>query len=313
MMKRPKITIVGAGNVGATAAHLCALKHLGDVVLVDVKDGIPQGKALDLFESSPVDGFDSKLIGTTSYDDAKGSDVVVITAGIPRKPGMSRDDLIGINAGIVSDVAAKVAANSPNAVLIVVSNPLDAMVYVAHQKSKFPTQRIIGMAGVLDTARYKSFIAMELGVSVKDIAAFVLGGHGDDMVPLPRYTTVGGIPLPNLLPADKIEAIVDRTRKGGGEITQLLGTSAYYAPGSAVAEMVEAIVRDRKRILPAAAYCQKEYGVGGYFVGVPALIGGAGVERIFEIDLNENEKRALAESVSHVKELVAAAETALKK
>lgn len=313
MMKRPKITIVGAGNVGATAAHLCALKQIGDVVLVDVKDGVPQGKGLDLFESSPIDGFDNALIGTTSYDDAKDSDVVVITAGIPRKPGMSRDDLIGINAGIVSDVATKVAANSPNAVLIVVSNPLDAMVYVAHQKSKFPAQRIMGMAGVLDTARYKAFIAMELGVSVKDIAAFVLGGHGDDMVPLPRYTTVGGIPLPTLLSADKIQAIVDRTRNGGAEITKLLGTSAYYAPGSAVAEMVEAIVRDRKRILPAAAYCNKEYGVGGYFVGVPALIGGAGIERIFEIDLNDEEKKMMAESVSHVKELVAAAETALKK
>jgi malate dehydrogenase len=313
MLKRPKITIVGAGNVGATAAHLCALKQLGDVVLVDVKDGVPQGKALDLFESSPIDTFDSKLVGTTNYDDAKDSDVVVITAGIPRKPGMSRDDLIGTNAGIVGDVATKVAANSPNAALIVVSNPLDAMVFVAHQRSKFPTQRIMGMAGVLDTARYKAFIAMELGVSVKDIAAFVLGGHGDDMVPLPRYTTVGGIPLPKLLSSDKIEAIVKRTRGGGGEITQLLGTSAYYAPGSAVAEMVEAIVRDRKRILPTAAFCQKEYGVGGYFVGVPALIGAGGVERIFEIDLNEEEKRALAESVSHVKELVAAAETALKK
>jgi malate dehydrogenase len=313
MLKRPKITIVGAGNVGATAAHLCGLKQLGDIVLVDVKDGIPQGKALDLAESSPVDGFDSRLIGSTSYDDAKDSDVVVITAGIPRKPGMSRDDLIGTNAGIVGDVAAKVAANSPNAILIVVSNPLDAMVYVAQKRSGFPTQRIMGMAGVLDTARYKAFIAMELGVSVKDIAAFVLGGHGDDMVPLPRYTTVGGIPLPKLLSSAKIEAIVDRTRKGGGEITQLLGTSAYYAPGAAVADMVEAIVRDRKRILPAAAFCNKEYGIGGFFVGVPALIGAAGVERIFEIDMNDEEKRALADSVSHVKELVAAAEAALKK
>jgi malate dehydrogenase len=313
MMKRPKITIVGAGNVGATAAHLCALKQLGDVVLVDVKDGVPQGKGLDLFESSPIDGFDSKLVGTTSYDDTVDSDVVVITAGIPRKPGMSRDDLIGTNAGIVGEVTKNVVGKSPKAVLIIVSNPLDAMVYVAHKRSGFPTARIMGMAGVLDTARYKAFIAMELGVSVKDIAAFVLGGHGDDMVPLPRYTTVGGIPLPALLSADKINAIVDRTRKGGGEITQLLGTSAYYAPGSAVAEMVEAVVRDRKRILPTAAYCDAEYGVGGYYVGVPALIGGSGVEKIFEIDLNAQEKAALAESVSHVKELVAAAETALKK
>jgi malate dehydrogenase len=312
MLKRPKITIVGAGNVGATAAHLCGLKQLGDIVLVDVKDGIPQGKALDLAESAPVDCFDTRLVGSTSYDDAKDSDVVVITAGIPRKPGMSRDDLIGTNAGIVGDVAAKVAANSPNAVLIVVSNPLDAMVYVAHKRSGFPTQRIMGMAGVLDTARYKAFIGMELGVSVKDIAAFVLGGHGDDMVPLPRYTTIGGIPLPSLMAKAKIDAIVTRTRKGGGEITELLGTSAYYAPGSAVAEMVEAVVRDRKRILPTAAFCNKEYGVGGYFVGVPALIGAAGVEKIFEVDLNADEKAAFAESVSHVKELVAAAETALK-
>jgi len=304
MLKRPKITIVGAGNVGATAAHICGLKQLGDVVLVDVKDGVPQGKALDLMESSPVDGFDSRLVGSTSYDDAKGSDVVVITAGIPRKPGMSRDDLIGTNAGIVGDVATKVAANSPNAVLVVVSNPLDAMVYVAQKRSGFPNQRIMGMAGVLDTARYKAFIAMELGVSVKDIAAFVLGGHGDDMVPLPRYTTIGGIPLPKLLSTAKIEAIVDRTRKGGGEITQLLGTSAYYAPGSAVADMVEAIVRDRKRILPTAAYCDKEYGVGGYFVGVPCILGTNGVEKVIEIELDPEEQKMFQTSVDHVKELV---------
>ncbi|HVJ83046.1 MAG TPA: malate dehydrogenase [Planctomycetia bacterium] len=305
-MRRPKITIVGAGNVGATAAHLCALKHLGDVVLVDVKDGIPQGKALDLHESSPVDGFDCDLVGSTDYAATKGSDVVVITAGIPRKPGMSRDDLIATNTGIVGAVTEQVVKYSPDSVLIVVSNPLDAMVYVAHKKSGFPTQRVMGMAGVLDAARYRSFIARELGVSVKDVQAFILGGHGDDMVPLPRYTMVGGIPLPSLMSAEKIAAIVERTRKGGGEITNLLGTSAYYAPGSAVAEMVEAIVRDRKRILPIAAYCNKEYGVGGYFVGVPALLGAGGVEKVFEIDLTAEEKKALAESVSHVKELVAA-------
>jgi malate dehydrogenase len=305
-MRRAKITIVGAGNVGATAAHLCAYKQLGDVVLVDVKDGVPQGKALDLHESSPVDGFDAKLLGTTNYDDTKGSDVVVVTAGIPRKPGMSRDDLIGTNAGIVGEVTKKIAAASPNAVLIVVSNPLDAMVYVAHQASGFPAARVMGMAGVLDTARYRSFIAAELGVSVKDIQAFVLGGHGDDMVPLPRYTSVGGIPLPALMSAEKIDAIVKRTRNGGAEIVNLLGTSAYYAPGAAVAEMVEAIVRDRKRILPVAAYCEKEFGVGGCFVGVPALLGAAGVEKVFEPELNAAEKAAFAESVQHVRDLVAA-------
>jgi malate dehydrogenase len=313
-MRRPKITIVGAGNVGATAAHLCALKHLGDVILVEPEARKPfaEGKALDLHESAPVDGFDSHLVGTCDYADTANSDVVVITAGIPRKPGMSRDDLIGTNAGIVGEVAEKAAKASPNAVLVVVSNPLDAMVYVAHKKSGFPAQRVLGMAGVLDTARYRSFIAMELKVSVKDVTAFVLGGHGDDMVPLPRYTMVGGIPLPALMSPEKIAAIVDRTRKGGGEITQLLGTSAYYAPGSAVAEMVEAIVRDRKRILPVAAYCGKEYGVGGYFVGVPALLGAGGVEKVFVIDLNADEQQALAESVSHVKELVAAAEKFVK-
>jgi malate dehydrogenase len=304
-MKRPKVTIVGAGNVGASAAHLCAFKQLGDVVLVDIVEGVPQGKALDLFESSPVDGFDSRLVGTQSYEQTKGSDVVVITAGIPRKPGMSRDDLIATNAKIVGEVTDRVVENSPDAVLIVVSNPLDAMVYLAHKKSGFPKNRVMGMAGVLDTARFRAFIAEELDVSVCDVNAFVLGGHGDQMVPLPRYTTVGGIPLPALLGAERIEALVQRTRDGGAEITKLLGTSAYYAPAAAIAEMVDAVVHDRKRILPAAAFCDKEYGVGGYFVGVPAKIGGAGVEQIFEIDFTDAEKKAFQASVEHVKTLVA--------
>jgi malate dehydrogenase len=305
-MRRPKITVIGAGNVGATTAHICAGKQLGDVVLVDIVQGVPQGKALDMFESSPVDRFDSRLIGTQDYADTKDSDVVVITAGIPRKPGMSRDDLIATNAKIVGQVTEQAVKYSPNSILIVVSNPLDAMVYLAYKKSGFPKERVMGMAGVLDTARYRSFIAEALNVSVLDVTAFVLGGHGDQMVPLPRYTSIGGIPLPTLMPADKIEAIVQRTRDGGAEITKLLGTSAYYAPGASIAEMVEAIVRDRKRVLPAAAYCDKEYGVGGYFVGVPVKIGGNGIEQIFEIEFNAEEKAAFAKSVEHVKSLVGA-------
>lgn len=305
-MKRPKITVIGAGNVGATTAHICASKQLGDIVLVDIVQGVPQGKALDMFESSPVDRFDSRLIGTQDYADTKDSDVVVITAGIPRKPGMSRDDLIATNAKIVGQVTEQTVKYSPNAILIVVSNPLDAMVYLAYKQSGFPRERVMGMAGVLDTARYRSFIAEALDVSVLDVSAFVLGGHGDQMVPLPRYTSVGGIPLTSLMSADKIEAIVQRTRDGGAEITKLLGTSAYYAPGASIAEMVEAIVRDRKRILPAAAYCDKEYGVGGFFVGVPVKIGGKGVEEIFEIEFTTEEKTAFQNSVEHVKSLVAA-------
>lgn len=305
-MKRPKITIVGAGNVGATAAHICALRQLGDVVLVDIREGFPQGKALDIFESSPVDRFDSNLIGTQSYADTKDSDVVVITAGIPRKPGMSRDDLIATNAQIVGDVTEQVVKHSPNAFLIVVSNPLDAMVYLAYTKSGLSRERVMGMAGVLDTARFKSFIAEELKVSVLDVHTFVLGGHGDQMVPLPRYTSVGGIPLTSLMSAERIEQLVDRTRNGGAEITKLLGTSAYYAPGASIADMVEAIVRDRKRVLPAAAYCDKEYGVGGYFVGVPIKLGGKGVEEIYEIELTAEERAAFDNSVAHVKSLVEA-------
>jgi malate dehydrogenase len=304
MLKRPKITVVGAGNVGATCAHLCAFKQLGDVVLVDIKPGMPQGKALDLFESSPIDRFDSRITGTQDYADTAGSDVVVITAGVPRKPGMSRDDLVAINANIVGGVTENIVKHSPNAILVLVSNPLDAMVYLAWKKSGLPHQKVIGMAGVLDSARFRSFIAEALDVSVADVNAFVLGGHGDTMVPLPRYTTVGGIPLPTLLPADRIEALVQRTRDGGAEIVKLLETSAWYAPGAAAVEMVEAIVRDRKRILPCAAYCDKQYGVGGYFVGVPVKLGAAGVEHIFEVEMNADEKAAMDKSTEHVKALV---------
>lgn len=304
-MKRPKITVVGAGNVGATTAHICASKQLGDVVLVDIAQGVPQGKALDIFESSPVDRFDSRLVGAQDYAETKDSDVVVITAGIPRKPGMSRDDLIATNAKIVGDVTDQVLKHSPSAILIVVSNPLDAMVYLAYKRSRLPKQRVIGMAGVLDTARFRSFIAEELGVSVVDVTAFVLGGHGDQMVPLTRYTFVGGIPVESLIKPERLAQIVQRTRDGGAEITKLLGTSAYYAPAASIAEMVDAIVRDRKRVLPAAAYCEAEYGVGGFFVGVPVKLGGGGVEHIYEIEFTPSEKTEFQKSVDHVKSLVA--------
>ncbi len=305
-MRRAKITVIGAGNVGATCAHWAASKELGDVVLVDIVEGMPQGKALDLAEAAPVEGFDCRLIGTNSYDETADSDVIIITSGLARKPGMSRDDLLAKNTEIVASVTEQAARRSPNAVLIVVSNPLDAMVYVAWQKSGFPTNRVVGQAGVLDTARYRAFIAMELGCSVEDITALLLGGHGDDMVPLPRYTSVAGIPLPDLLPKDKIDAIVDRTRKGGGEIVSLLKTgSAYYAPSAASVQMAESIIRDKRRILPCAAYCDKEYGVGGYFVGVPCVLGRNGVEEVIELPLNAEERAMFDTSASHVKELVA--------
>ncbi len=307
-MKRAKISIVGSGNVGATAAHWAASKELGDIVLVDIPqvDGMPQGKALDLFQASPVEGFDSKIIGTTSYEPTANSDVVIVTAGVARKPGMSRDDLININTGIVRSVAENVAKHSPNAVMIVVSNPLDAMVYVAWKASGFPTKHVIGQAGVLDAARYRSFLAMEIGCSVEDVHALLLGGHGDDMVPLPRYTFAGGIPITQLVKPDRLEEIIKRTRNGGAEIVGLLKTgSAYYAPAAATVQMAESIIRDKKRILPCAAYCEKEYGVGGFFVGVPCILGTDGVEKIIEIDLDPTEKKMFQSSVDHVKELVA--------
>jgi malate dehydrogenase len=305
-LKRNKITVVGAGFVGATAAHWAAAKELGDVALVDIIEGMPQGKGLDLMEASPVEGFDAEVLGSNDYADTANSDVVIITAGIPRKPGMSRDDLLNTNTNIVKSVTEQIAKYSPEAFLIIVSNPLDAMVYVAHKVSGFPTNRVMGMAGVLDSARFRTFIALELGVSVKDIQAFVLGGHGDTMVPLPRYTTVSGIPIPDLMSQERIDALVERTRKGGGEIVSLLKTgSAFYAPSAAAVQMAESILKDQKRILPCAAYCDKEYGVGGYFVGVPVMLGAEGVERVIEIKLTAEEKTAFNSSVAAVKELVA--------
>lgn len=306
-MRRAKISIIGAGNVGATAAHWAASKELGDIVLVDVPqvDGMPQGKALDLYEASPIEGFDSRIIGATTYEPTKDSDVVIVTAGVARKPGMSRDDLININTGIVKSVAENVARHSPNAVMIVVSNPLDAMVYVAWKASGFPTQRIVGQAGVLDTARYRSFLAAEIGCSVEDVQALLLGGHGDDMVPLKRYTFAGGIPITQLVKPDRLEQIIQRARDGGAEIVKLLKTgSAYYAPAAATVQMAEAIIRDKKRILPCAAYCDREYGIGGYFVGVPCVLGTGGVEKVLEIELDDAERKMFQASVDHVKELV---------
>ena len=304
-MKRPKISVIGGGNVGATCAHWAAVKELGDVVLLDILEGVPQGKALDLAQAMPVAGWDVGLTGTNNYDDTADSDVVIITAGLARKPGMSRDDLLAKNTEIVGGVTREVARRSPQARLIVVSNPLDAMVYVAWKASGFATQRVMGMAGVLDAARFRCFIAAELGVSVEDVTALVLGGHGDSMVPLVRYCSVGGIPLSQLMPAEKIEALVTRTRNGGAEIVGLLKTgSAYYAPSVAAVEMAEAIIRDKKRIMPCAAYCDRQYGIGGYFVGVPVKLGAAGVEQVIEIELDAAERQALATSVDHVRDLI---------
>ena len=306
-MRRAKISIIGAGNVGATCAHWAVCKALGDIVLVDIPqvEGMPQGKALDLFESSPIEGFDCKIEGATNYEPTAGSDVVIVTAGVARKPGMSRDDLININTGIVKQVAESVAQFSPNAIMIVVSNPLDAMVYVAWKASGFPTKRIVGQAGVLDTARYRSFLAMEIGCSVEDVHALLLGGHGDDMVPLARYTFAGGIPITQLVKRERLEQIIQRARVGGAEIVKLLKTgSAYYAPAAATVAMAESIIRDKKRILPCAAYCEREYGIGGYFVGVPCILGTEGVERIIEIELDEKERAMFNTSVQHVKDLV---------
>ncbi len=308
-MRRAKVTIVGAGNVGATTAHWCAAAELGDIVLLDIPqvEDMPKGKALDLMQSSPIMGYDAKITGTNNYDDSAGSDVVVITAGIARKPGMSRDDLLSTNAKIVGSVAEQVKRTSPDAVVIVVSNPLDAMVQRAFQVTGFPPQRVVGQAGVLDTARYRTFLAMELGVSVEDVSALLMGGHGDTMVPMPSCTSVGGIPVTRLMSRERLDQIVDRARKGGAEIVNLLKTgSAYYAPAAAVTQMVEAVVKDKKRLIPCAAYCDKEYGVGGYYVGVPVVLGTGGVERIVELQLDPQEKADFQKSVDAVKELVAA-------
>lgn len=306
-MKRAKITIIGAGNVGATTAHWCAAAELGDIVLLDIPqtEGMPAGKALDLMQASPVFGFDAKVTGTTDYADTAGSDVVVVTAGIPRKPGMSRDDLLSTNARIMGAVCEEIRASSPDAIVIVVSNPLDAMVQRALQVTGFPPQRVLGQAGVLDTARFRAFLAMELDVSVEDISAMLLGGHGDTMVPLASCSSVGGIPVTQLIAAERLEEIVQRTRAGGAEIVGLLKTgSAYYAPAAASAQMVEAIVRDKKRLIPCAAYCDREYGVGGYYVGVPVVLGAGGVERIVELTLTTEEQAAFQKSVDAVKGLV---------
>ncbi|MEK6709886.1 MAG: malate dehydrogenase [Nitrospinota bacterium] len=304
-MSRPKITIVGAGNVGATVAHWAAAKELGDIILIDIIEGVPQGKALDLYESAPVEGFDCRVTGTNDYKDTAKSDIVVITAGIARKPGMSRDDLIATNAKIVGGVTDEVMKHSPGCILLVVSNPLDVMVTMAHRRSKLPRNRIMGMAGVLDSARFRTFISMELGVSVEDVQACVLGGHGDTMVPLPRYCTVAGIPITALMKPDRIAALVQRTRDGGAEIVNFLKTgSAYYAPGAAVAQMIEAIVRDKKRILPCAALLEGEYGERDVFMGVPVKLGAGGVEQVIELDLSPEEKAEFKKSAGHVRSLV---------
>jgi malate dehydrogenase len=299
-----KVTVVGAGHVGATAAQRLAEKELCDVVLVDIIEGVPQGKALDLAEAAPIEKHDARLIGANGYEDSADSDIVIITAGIPRKPGMSRDDLISTNAGIVKSVTQDLKDLCPDAVIIIVSNPLDAMCHVAFEASGFPKNRVIGMAGVLDSARFRAFIAMELNVSVENTTAFVLGGHGDTMVPLPRYSTVAGIPITELMPKERIEALVDRTANGGAEIVALLKTgSAYYAPASAAVEMAESILKDKKKILPCAVYLEGEYGINDLFIGVPVKLGANGVEEIIEITLTEEEKAALEHSANAVQEL----------
>ncbi len=304
---RKKITVIGAGFVGSTCAHWAAAKELGDVVLLDVNDGAAKGKSLDLYEASPVELFDSRIVGTSDYKDTAGSDVVIITAGLPRKPGMSRDDLLATNAKIMKEVCQGIREYAPNSIVIVVSNPLDAMAFVAKKTLGFPRERVLGMAGVLDGARMKTFIAEELKVSVKDINAFVLGGHGDTMVPMPRHCSVGGVPLMEMLPKERIDAIVDRTRKGGAEIVGLLKTgSAYYAPAASAVQMAEAILKDQKRILPCAVELQGEYGVKDLFVGVLCKLGGKGMEQVVELKLNDEEKKGLDNSIGAVKELVGA-------
>jgi malate dehydrogenase len=299
---RKKISIIGAGFVGSTTAHWVAAKELGDIVLLDIVEGIPQGKALDLYEASPIEGFDVKVLGSNSYADTAGSDVIVVTSGAPRKPGMSREDLIKVNADITRACISQAAPLSPDAVIIMVNNPLDAMTYVAAQVSGFPKARVIGQAGVLDSARYRSFIAMEAGVSVEDVQAMLMGGHGDEMVPLPRFSTIGGIPVSAFIGPERLEAIVDRARKGGGEIVNLLKTgSAYYAPAAATAQMVEAVIKDKKRVIPVAAYLSGEYGLNDLYFGVPVVLGAGGVERIIELPLNEAEQALLVKSADAVR------------
>ena len=300
-----KVTVVGAGNVGATCANVLATREVAnEVVLLDIKEGFAEGKALDIWETAPINLYDTRTVGSTNdYSKTAGSDVVVITSGLPRKPGMSRDDLIATNAGIVKTVTENVMKHSPDAILVIVSNPLDVMTYCSYLTAKVDSKRVFGMAGILDTARYRAFLAEELNVSPKDIQAVLMGGHGDTMVPLPRYTTVGGIPVTELIDADKLDAIVERTKKGGGEIVNLLGTSAWYAPGAAAAQMVEAIVRDQRRVFPCCAWLTGEYGVNDLYLGVPVILGKNGIERIIELDLNDDEKALLRESEAAVRDV----------
>ena len=305
--KRNKVSVIGAGFTGATTAFLTAQKELADVVLVDIPqlENPTKGKALDMLEASPVQGFDANITGTANYEDTAGSDIVVITAGIARKPGMSRDDLVATNEKIMRSVTKEVVKYSPDCIIIVLTNPVDAMTYAVYKESGFPKERVIGQSGVLDTARFRTFVAQELNLSVKDITGFVLGGHGDDMVPLVRYSYAGGIPLETLLPKDRIDAIVERTRKGGGEIVNLLGNgSAYYAPAASLTEMVEAILKDQRRVLPTIAYLEGEYGYEGIYLGVPTIIGGNGLEQIIELELTETEKSQLDKSVESVKNVM---------
>ena len=301
---RKKVTVVGAGNVGASCAQRLAERGYADVVLVDIVPGVPQGKALDIQEAAPVVGVDALVTGVEGYEATAGSEVVVITAGVPRRPGMSRDDLVTTNQKIVAGITREVAKHSPDCVIVAVTNPLDVMAYVILRESGFPRSRVVGMSGILDTARFRTFIALELGVSVEDVQALVLGGHGDQMVPLPRLATVGGIPLPQLLPQPTIDQLVDRTVKGGGEIVELLQTSAYYAPSAAAVQMVDAIALDRKRILPAAAYLEGEYGIEGVFLGVPVKLGAGGVEQVMQVELTPQEQDALKRSGATVRELI---------
>jgi malate dehydrogenase len=307
-MARKKIALIGAGMIGGTLAHLCALKRLGDVVLFDVVEGLPQGKALDLLQAGPIEGFDAAIVGTNKYDDIEGADVCIVTAGLPRKPGMSRDDLLSVNTKIMVDVATSIRERAPHAFVIVITNPLDAMVTAMKRLTAFPKQRVVGQAGVLDSARYRAFVALELGVSVESVEAIVLGGHGDDMVPVRSYCHVGGVPVEKLIPAQRLDAIEARVRQAGGEIVNLLKTSAYYSPAHAAIRMTEAYLYDRKEVLPCAALLEGEYGVRGFYVGVPVVIGSGGVERVVEIDLSAAERQALEVSVSHVRELVEAAQ-----
>ncbi len=309
-MGRKKIALVGAGQIGGTMAHLIASRELGDVVLVDIVEGMPQGKALDIAEATPIMKSDCKLTGTNDYKDMEGADVVIVTAGVPRKPGMSRDDLLGINKKIMEAVAPNVKKYAPNAFVIVVANPLDIMVHLMKKITGFPKNRVMGMAGILDTGRFRAFISMETGFSVQEINAMVLGGHGDTMVPMPRYANINGIPISKFIDEDRIEEIVTRTRKGGGEIVGLLKTgSAFYAPAEAAIQMATAILHDQKRLLPCAAYLEGEYGVNGFFIGVPVVIGGGGIEKVIELDLNDKEKEMFTASVDHVKKLIGELET----